>query len=492
MKLVSELHPPSILLPLALASSVLVFSAGSAVGGQPTASVQAENVLVLVVDDMGMEKTGAYGFLGTDGEPLAPKTPNIDRIAERGLLFRNAWAAPACSTCRASALTGTYPNRTGIGTRIPASIFTEEGLRADALTLPDILPPNYASAVVGKWHLAGNGATGSLTSGIDHAPRCGFDFHVGTKTNLGDDPIVYFDWTQIISFIANLAASQTVDLVGEYATTRVTNDALRAIDGFGGRPFFLWVSYHAPHKPFHVPPAHLVQSTDLDLTTDIGKGKAMIEALDAEIGRLLASMDPDVLARTTVIWFSDNGTQKQLVEPPWDPTKVKSTVYNGGVNVPFLVMGRRIPIQFRGQECERLIDITDLMPTVAEMLGVPAPVGVDGQSFLPYLSNPRATPRRDWIFAERFKPNFGPQGGTSISQVPLDVHDQAVRDQRYKLIRKRVYDNGGLLSSEELEFYDVELDYYELQDLLDSQGNPPAELQATFDGLLAILDQMAS
>ncbi len=456
----------------------------------PAGTVEQENVLVLVVDDMGMDKTGAYGFLGVDGAPLAPRTPNIDRLAQRGMLFRRAWTAPACSTCRASALTGKYPNRTGIGSRIPAQILGAEGMRADLLTIPDLLPPNYVSAIIGKWHLTGNGASGGLTSGLDHAPRCGFDLHVGSKGNLGTDPIDYFDWTQLISFLANLAGTQIVALSDEYATTRTTDDALRTIETFGDRPFFLWVGYHAPHKPFHVPPADLIQSRNLDLSTSLGQGKAMIEALDTEIGRLLTSINPEVLARTTVFWFSDNGTQKDLVEPPWDPTKVKSTVYNGGVNVPFLVMGRRIPPRYRGSECSGLIDITDLMPTVADMLEVTPPADIDGQSFLSYLQNPAAPAQRSWIFAERFEPNFGPQAGTAISEIDLDVHDQTVRNSRYKLLRKRVY-VGGQVSTEELELYDVELDFFETQDLLDESGSPPAELQGVYDSLREVLDRMA-
>lgn len=451
-----------------------------------------ENILVLVVDDMGVDKTGAYGFLGTNGQTLAPETPNIDRIAEQGLLFRNAWAAPACSTCRASMLTGTYPNRTGIGSRIPSDILGEVGLLPETLTVPDILPAHYASAVIGKWHLSGTSGGTFNDSGLDHAPLCGFDMHVGSKSNLASTTDGYFNWTQVITFLANLAATFTVDLTEEYATTRVTNDALRAIRAFDQEPFFLWVAYHAPHKPFHVPPAELIQSPGLDLNTNLGMSSAMIEALDTEIGRLLASIDPTVMARTTVIWFSDNGTQKQVVEAPWDPAMVKGTVYNGGVNVPFMVMSRRIPRSIRGQECERLIDITDFMPTIAEMLQVPIPVGIDGTSFLPYLSNPQAAAQRAWIFTERFEPNFRPQAGSSISQETLIQHDQTVRNERYKLVRKRKYESNGLLTTEFIELYDLNVDFYETQDLLDLQGNPPLGLQVIYDQLLLVLDQKAS
>jgi len=484
---------PEAMRPLLLALGILSLPAAPLRGEAPRAEApQAENVLVLVVDDMGIDKTGVYGALGTDGAPLAPRTPNIDRLARRGILFRNAWTAPACSTCRAEALTGRYPNRTGIGNRIPFDDISAVGMRADELTLLDLLPPRYASGVIGKWHLAGNGGLGTPTSGIDHAPRCGFDFHVGSFGNLGQAAIDYFDWEQVRSFAWDLPASQEIPLADDYATTRTTDDALRAIRAFGERPFFLWVAYNAPHDPYHVPPLELVASDDLDLGTQLGQGKAMMEALDHEIGRLLAGVDPDVLARTTVVYFSDNGTHKNLVEPPWDPNKVKGSVYNGGVSVPFLVMSPRIPLEHRGAQCERLIDVADLLPTMGELLGFPVPAGLDGVSFLPYLSDPRAPARRPWVFTERFRPNYVPQAGSTISSADLDLHDQAVRDERYKLLRKRRYDHLGQLTSEELEFYDVELDWFETQDLLDAQGQPPAELQGVFDALLGVLDQMAS
>jgi len=453
-------------------------------------SVQ-ENVIVLIVDDMGMDLTAAYGFLDSGGAPLAPSTPNIDRIAQRGILFRNAWAAPVCSSARAEVLTGRYPNRTGIGSIVRGGAPGVEGMSADELTLPDILPPSYGSAVIGKWHLAGSGPLGSPTSGIDHAPRCGFELHAGSKGNLGGNPISYFDWTMILSQLVDLAASRTVDLVGEYATTRTTTDALRAIADFGERPFLLWVAYNAPHKPYHVPPVELIQSPDLDFGTDIGKGHAMIEALDTEIGRLLAGIDSAVLARTTIILLSDNGTDEDLVQPPWDPAKVKPTLYNGGVQVPLLVMGGRIPTQFRGTECERLIDATDIMPTVAELIGVPVPGGTDGTSFLSYLGDPNAPAKRRWIFAERFKPNFIPQPGTTISQAALTEHDQTARDTHYKLLRRQRFVNGQS-TYHELKLFDVQADFFETQNLLDAQGNPPVALQGVFDTLLGVLDQMAS
>lgn len=466
---------------------VLLLSLGPALAGD----TQDENVIIVVLDDIGMDKTGAYGFLGTNGQPLAAKTPNIDRLARRGMLFRNAWAAPACSTCRAAAVTGKYPNRTGVGSRVPFNTPGSEGLLADEPTVADILPPHYVSGVVGKWHLGGAGPLGSPAGGIDHAPRCGFDFHLGTAANLGTVSTSYWTWTSVVSLLANLAATHELQHVNDYATTRTTTTALRAIEGLGDQPFFLWIAYNAVHKPHHIPPSHLYDATGLNLASNLGKVKAMIQALDTEIGRLFDEMDPEVLARTTVILFADNGTESVVSEEPWLPGKVKGTVYNGGIQVPFLVMSPRIPAPLRGSECERLIDITDLLPTVAEMFGVSAPSEVDGHSFLPYLSDPNAPQLRPWIYSERFRPNFVPQAGMTISDFPLELHDQAARESDYKLIRKWRLGTGGLPDTEEFEFYDVVNDFFETNDLLDAAGHPPAHLQTVYDSLEQILRRMA-
>jgi arylsulfatase A-like enzyme len=447
----------------------------------------SESFLVIIMDDMGIDKIGAYGFEDTSGNPVAARTPNIDRLASQGILFRNAWAAPACSTCRAEVMTGKYPNRTGIGSHVAAQDPGYPGLRADELTIPDVLPDNYVSALIGKWHLAGGGPDGGMASGIDHAPRCGFDAHVGSKGNVPN----YFDWDLVLSFLSNLSASTTVALVGEYATSRTTTDTLRTIHATGDRPFFVVAAYNAPHKPFHVPPVELFDGTGLDLDSEFGKGVAMIEAVDTEIGRLIAGLGPDVLSRTTIIFLSDNGAYRELAEPPWDPFKLKGTVYNGGINVPLIVVSNCMPIQLQGTEETRLVDCTDLMPTIAEMAGSPIPQGIDGHSFLPYIEGQGSDSVRPWIYAERYKPNFVPQPGQTISSITLRAHDQTARDDRFKLVRRRSYDLLGVLILETTEFYDVANDYYERNDLLDASGIPPARLLPRFEELKRVLDRMA-
>jgi arylsulfatase A-like enzyme len=445
------------------------------------------NVLVLVADDLGIDRVRAYGFQNQQGNLIAPLTSRIDQLAAQGVLFRSAWAAPACSPARACALTGRYPNRTGVGQAI--DLPGETGLRDDELTIADLLPPEYGTAVVGKWHLAGRGPLGALTQGLDHAPRCGFDLHCGTFANFYGSQS-YFDWALLLSKATNLAETGEFWVHGEYATTRTTDIALRTIRTFGERPWFLWVAYNAPHKPYHVPPAHLIQSPNLNLQTELGRGKAMIEALDAEIGRLLDGIPAAIRARTTVVFLGDNGTAKPLVQAPFPPLKAKGTVYNGGVHVPLIVAGAGIRPEQQGSECAALVDISDLLPTVAELCGAPLPPQADGHSLVPYFSDPAAPSQRTWIYAERFGPNFVPEPGRTLGDAGLLFHDQTARDARYKLVRKWS-SAGGPQGSEVLEFYDLEADYFETADLLDILGLPPPPLQSAFDALREVAARMA-
>lgn len=445
-----------------------------------------ENVLIIVSDDIGVDRTPAYGYVNAAGEPIAPRCAALDQLAAEGLVFRSAWSSPVCSSSRAQALTGKYPNRTGIGSVISVAGSPSDGMRADELTLGDIVPASYRRAVIGKWHLAGNRPLGSLTGGKDHAPRCGFDHFAGSMGNLTYLLQSYTFWKQVLSNLADLAGTHQVQINGEYATSRTTDDALRTIEAFGEDPWLLWVSYNAAHTPLHAPPAHLIQSPDPDLSTELGQGKAMIEALDTEIGRLLTGIRRSVLERTTVIYFADNGTNPKVVEPPFDPERAKWSVYEGGVHVPLIVRSRRIPPHLRGGESEALIDLTDLLPTVAELVGVATPPGLDGRSFLRCLEDPATCSPRRWTYAEFFTPNFVPEPGLTVSRTPLNLYRQAARGARYKLLRERTFSNGQV-ATETLELYDLELDEFELNDLLDAQGNPPPALQSTYDALLRVL-----
>lgn len=432
---------PSLVLPAVLAL------AAPALAQQP-------NVLLLIADDLGVDRVGAYAAVPDPGH-----TPVIDALAADGVLFRNAWSNPICPPTRAGMLTGRHSRLTGFGATNFWNTPTE--LPLAELTIPELLPPAFRSAAVGKWHM------GSLkASGYMHPLLQGFEHFRGTLTifdaSSGDN---YTNFTKVVDGTTFVPTTQ-------YATSNQVDDALDLIAGWGPEPWFLWLAFHAPHAPFHKPPAslHTFGTLPGSVSANIPiHVKAMAEAMDTEIGRLLGSMDPAVRANTVVIFVADNGTDALATTAPFLPSHAKGTVYQGGVNVPLIISG---PGVARGAECEALVGTTDLHATILELAGAGPSAAEDSVSLVPYLSDASLPSLRSSLYTETFLPN---------GNGPYTSRARAVRDARYKLMQ--VFGPSALPT--ETHFFDLLLDPFELNDLLASPLD--AGLQAAFDGLSAEL-----
>jgi arylsulfatase A-like enzyme len=248
------------------------------------------------------------------------------------------------------------------------------------------------------------------------------------------------------------------------------DDALAFIEAQDER-WFCWLAFNAPHTPFQAPPDEL-HDVDLPDVEDPGDDpvpffNAMVEALDTELGRLFASMDPEVLANTTVIFVADNGTTGDVVLDPYDPLRSKGTVYQNGVRVPLIVSGPGVLLPGRRESAP--VDVTDLFATSLELLGVnawpqllPTETAIDSVSLLPYLLNPFAPAQRDFVFSEVHAPVAIPGvitasfDGGLIAGAQAD-QSQAYRDGAFKLVRQS---NGSL------ELYNLLADPLESNDLL--------------------------
>ncbi len=389
--------------------------------------------VVIVADDFGVDLLGAYGEA-----PNPPCTPFLDAMAREGMLFRNAWANPTCSPTRAALLTGRHGFRTGVGQPVSPG---NPGLAVAETTLPEALP-GYASAWVGKWHLAPGQAQ-------MHPNASGFDRYAGA---LGGALPDYSQWTKVVDGVPQP--------VSEYAT-RVTTDDAVALLGALQPPFLLCVGYNAPHAPFHAPPAEVCPAASCASTwcdnlppnpTNRQLGKAMVEAMDAEIGRLLAAVHQEA-PEAYVIFLGDNGTARQVSQAPFVPAHAKDSLYEGGVNVPLLVRGPHV----LSAESAALVSVTDVFATLADLAAVPAPTAVDSVSFAPCFGSPWLSPRSA-VYAERFTPNGPP---------PWDEHERAVRGPRFKLIRE---------DGQPDELYDLLVDPFETTNLL--PGLSPAAARA--------------
>lgn len=408
----------------------------------------SENILVLIADDLGVDRVGAYA-----AHPDPGNTPSIDTLAAEGVLFRKAWAHPSCSPTRAAMLTGLPAGTTGLGSALNPNVPDRSwGLDCNEFsTLPDRARElGYESAILGKWHLAGGPVVDP-----DHPWSCGFDYHAGHLSNIRPQTPAetYFDWTKTINGVSTPNHSV-------YATTDTVNDALAWITQ-AQEPWLAWVSFNAPHIPIHDPPETL-HSYDLTDATTAEQGKAMIEAMDTEIGRLLSQVDPEVLAQTTVIFIGDNGTLPLITTPPFPANHAKFTVYEGGVNVPLIVSGDAVPALSKGLETDALVHAQDLFSTIIEIAGGIA-TGSDSISFLPHVLDPSEPSTRSDVVSEIFAP-------TGID-VARDFWDGAARDDRYKLIRRFT---PGI--PDEFEFYDLQIDPFEASNLLDGILGPQEQM----------------
>lgn len=415
------------------------------------------NLLVIVADDLGVDAVGAFGY------PTAAPTPVLDELADTGLLFRRAYASSMGASTRAGMLTGREGFRTGIGTAITDGGY---GLPLDLVGLPIALDyatnGSYSHGAVGKWGLVSDDPGGRW-----HPELFGFDRYVGSFGNLDEDdlpgtgePGDYFEW------VKTQDGERSVSQV--YATTDTVDEALAMIAALP-EPWLVLVSFNAPRAPYHVPPADLHSFADLtEQSPLLDTYMAMVESMDTEIGRLLATMDPAVLDETTVVFVGDNGTPGGATQSPFAADKAKGTVYEGGVHVPLIING---PLVWRAGQVEGLVQTTDLYTTLLDLAGAEPTTAhladLDAVSLMPYLNDPTADSIRSVAYSARFSPNgLGPYNSIQTT----------VRDDRWRLVS-----NGGVH-----ELYDLAGEIAEGNDLLLDVLD--ANAQTAYDHLVVELE----
>lgn len=437
----------------------------AACGGGGTPAVEPQptpvpgNVLVIVLDDVGVDKVSVYAE-----HPLAPPTPNLDALAANGVLFRRAYAQPWCSPSRACLLTGRYSFRTGVGNPIRQSS-PDYALPDEEVTLPEVLelarPGLVDTAAIGKWHL-----TSIATGDVLNPNNQGFAWFEGTPGNFAGQS--YYQHTKLTNGVLSTSY--------DYATTEQVDDALWRIPQMHA-PWFLYLAFNAAHEPFHAPPAYLhsyALSGDPN-DTSFEHVSATVEAMDTEIGRLLAGIDPAVRANTTIFVMGDNGSLASVIAPPWHGAG-KGSLSETGVRVPLIVSGRDVAQP--GRESDALVHIVDLFATVGELFGVdvatemPDARPIDSLSFAPLLRDPNATGARTRIYSDAFSPN---------GLGPYNAKKRMLSDGRWKLIET--------VGSPD-RFYDLSSGPFDDEDLL---LEPPlsVEQQAALDALKLEIGELA-
>lgn len=371
------------------------------------------NVLFIAIDDLRTE-LGAYGI-------DAAHTPNIDRLANKGLKFENAFCQyPVCNASRSSFLTGLRPNELGI-------LSNQQILRQeypDMVTLPQLFRQNgYFSVGIGKLLHAGMDENGKRTFFRDdpsfdsfYSPR-GKTPQIGQQgegRKLGDGTVGWARW---------LAAEG-----GDEAQMDGLNaqEAVRAIEARSDEPFFIGVGFHKPHDPFIAPKEYFERYPldEIELASDpqdrtpalpyATPGNynfhtfedrdrrefkraylACTTFVDAQVGKVLDALDRhDLWDNTIVILMSDHGYH--LGEHAWWN---KVTVFDIGARVPLIVWAPGT--ERMGSATDSIVELVDLYPTLAELCELPEPHTLSGTSLRPILEGEATPPRPAYTQVKR-------------------------------------------------------------------------------------------
>lgn len=298
------------------------------------------NLLLIIADDLGVDALKNYNYSQSTAH-----TPNLNKLAKSGVSFTNFWATPACTTTRGAIMTGKHGFESSID-HVPA-IIPDNSLSIQArLKQSDIQTP-YKTGVFGKWHLGGR------SPDSNHPAKFSIDKYAGNLFNLDD----YYDWE--LTTNGNQTDTQT------YHTTKITDLAIDFINNNQGSPWFAWLAYSAPHKPFHTPPEHLT-NTKIDFPSVTQQYHLMIESMDTEIGRLIASIPQADLDNTVIMFLGDNGSPKRTRDKSiFAKDHVKGSLYEGGIRAPLIVAGSSVTR--KGSLEHKMVNATDIFSTMVEL-----------------------------------------------------------------------------------------------------------------------------
>ena len=337
--------------------------AGHAAGGS-----RPPNVIIVLADDLG------YGDLATYGGRYI-RTPNLDRLARQGVRFTDFYAsANICTPSRAGLQTGRYPIRTGLGQDVIRAS-DKHGLPLSEVTIAEALKPDYATALIGKWHL------GHVAPFWPPTVQ-GYDLFFGLPYSHDMKPLGLF------------TAGPGVELTREDVdfprlTERFFDRSFKFIADNRARPFFLTLALTAPHLGLHPHP-------DFAGHSPAAAYGDVVEEVDAQIGRLLAELKRLSLDKDTLVFVtSDNGPWFEGSSGPLRDRK-GGQGWDGGYRVPFLAWG---PGRIAAGRISRALGMNiDLMPTIMAMTGRPLPAAdIDGLDLTGVLNRGAASPHDELI-----------------------------------------------------------------------------------------------
>ncbi|MCZ6672452.1 MAG: sulfatase [Verrucomicrobia bacterium] len=357
------------------------------------------NIILIFTDDQGYNDLGCFGS-------KTIKTPHLDRMADEGLILTSFYAQPVCGVSRAALMTGSYPIRVGE----PGNVKNLHTVpHPEEITMAEILKgAGYATALIGKWHLAGNpkGPENSFDPALMPNAQ-GFDYFYGTPRFNGFT--VYVDDTEMRSRIMR-NQEVIVEAVEswDHITQDYTREALAWIEKNQEHPFFLYLAHNLPHIPVGA-------SENFKGKSEYGPYGDTIEEIDWSCGEIFKKLKELKLDENTLVVFtSDNGPwveTTRAMKPdgaPFiprdhsgsaDPLRGwKMSAWDGGSRVPFIARWPgKIPA---GSTSDQLLSTMDLLPTFAALAGADLPKAeIDGHDASDFLFNKTKTsPREDYFY----------------------------------------------------------------------------------------------
>ncbi len=423
------------------------------------------NIVLFLIDDLGWRDLGCQGS-------SYYQTPNIDRLAEEGVRFTDAYAACAvCSPTRAAILTGKYPARLLLTDWLPSgrwdpnsklrsgrflrSLPLEENTLAEALRAA-----GYLTASIGKWHL------GSEPFSLPE--HHGFDVNIAG--NAHGAPGRYF-----FPYLGNWSIPTTGQdarwevlpdgVEGEYLTDRLTDEAVTFVENNADKPFFLYFPHYGVHTPLQARKEVIAKYEDVPESDRQGKPEyaAMVESIDDSVGRIMTTLKGLELEKNTVVIFtSDNGGFYNATSNA--PLRAnKGAYYEGGIRVPLIIKWPEVAKA--GLVVSEPVTSTDLYPTCLAAAGQPLlpHQHMDGVNLQSLLAGDSASVDRPlfWHY-----PHY--------NEHPSSVPGSVIRKGNWKLIE--TFDPEGI------ELYNLDEDLSETRNLA---GEEPSRVSGMLEELNA-------
>lgn len=425
------------------------------------------NVILILTDDQG------FGDLGFHQNPDI-KTPVIDAFADQSIQFNNFYVSPVCSPTRASLLTGRYNIRTGV-----FDTFSGGSIMASSeVTIAELLRDSgYATGHFGKWHLGSNYPSRPQDQGFETSV-----WNLGGAIGNSGDPFNYYKRDSSYFNPVLWKNGKKYQSQG-YCSDVWTDEAIQFIGENQNTPFFVYLSYNAPHKPLQLPKEYYDQYKDKEINEEYYRNKGiyvhgmtekdkedarkvygMVTNIDDNLNRLFKELKKNKLYDNTIIIFmTDNGPAQYRYNGGLQGKK--SMVQEGGIHVPFYM---KLPKGMaKVNEINERFAHIDVLPTIANLCGIQinADLKLDGISMLPFLNSSISQKLERPLFFEWQR------------SYPEKYKNMAVIKNGFKLIGNTQED----ASISEFELYNLNEDPYETLNIIKVLPKVSNELKSEMD-----------